>query len=373
MTKTSTEIQNLVLSFIEQFANSNSATQSDPTFNEVALAVFDYQFQNNLPFRKYAQSKRQSPLLVKNWSDIPLMPIQGYKQLTLSTTPITKDEPVFMSSGTTDPSHRSRNYHPSFKVWDASMKFPFKKYVLPDRDQMTILGLFPGADTNPNSSLSRYVSKAVDYFGDSKSRVFINENGMDYQGIVAALQDAETRQYPVMLLGASFSYVHLLDYLQTHDLTFNLPKDSRLFDTGGFKGQSRSVSPQDLFQTIQKTFAIDRDHYINMYGMTEVCSQCYDQNLFDLYHQFPIKYTKQAPAWVRIKILDTNTLQPVPAGQTGLIAYYDLSNWNSCVAILTEDIGIQDKTGFRLLGRVQGAEAKGCSIAVDQLLQVNQR
>ncbi|MGP3640210.1 LuxE/PaaK family acyltransferase [Lentilactobacillus hilgardii] len=372
MTETSTEIQNKILAFINRYSDTNSTFQSNSDFNEAALTLFNYQFQNNLPFRKYAQSKRKSPLLVKKWEDIPLMPIQGYKQLTLSTTPITKDESVFMSSGTTDPTHRSRNYHPVFNVWDASMKYPFKQYVLPDRSKMTILGLFPSAITNSNSSLSRYVSKAIDYFGDSKSHVFVNENGMDYQGIVSALNEAQTHRYPVMLLGASFSYVHLLDYLKENNLTFKLPKDSRLFDTGGFKGQSRSISPEKLFQTFQDTFNIDRAHYINMYGMTEICSQCYDQNLFDFYHQVPINYTKKAPAWVRIQILDTNTLKPLPNGKPGLIAYYDLSNWNSCLAILTEDMGVQNSTGFRLLGRIQGAEAKGCSIAVDQLLQANQ-
>ena len=114
------------------------------------------------------------------------------------------------------------------------MKYPFKQFVLPDRDKMTILGLFPGEKTNSNSSLSRYVTKAIDFFGDDKSGIFIDENGMDYQGIVGALKDAERQGRPVMLLGASFSYVHLLDYLNEQKLTFNLRGDSRLFDTGGF-------------------------------------------------------------------------------------------------------------------------------------------
>lgn len=372
MTKTSTEIQNDIYQFIQTYATTDDQQLSESDFNQVALDLFDYQFKNNLPYKRYAQSQRKSPLIVNNWQSIPLMPIQGYKQLTLSTMPVQKDEPVFMSSGTTDPNHRSHNYHPSFKVWDASMKYPFKQFVLPDRDKMTILGLFPGEKTNSNSSLSRYVTKAIDFFGDDKSGIFIDENGMDYQGIVGALKDAERQGRPVMLLGASFSYVHLLDYLNEQKLTFKLPGDSRLFDTGGFKGQSRSVDAQDLFDAIKNTFNIDRDHYINMYGMTEISSQCYDQNLVRLYHHLPLDYTKAAPAWVRVRILSTDTLQPVESGHAGLIAYYDLANWNSCVAILTEDMGIQDESGFKVLGRVQGAEAKGCSIAVDQLLYANQ-
>jgi hypothetical protein len=33
---------------------------------------------------------------------------------------------------------------------------------------------------------------------------------------------------------------------------------------------------------------------------------------------------------------------------------------------MAEDLGIAEKTGIYLLGRSQGAEAKGCSLAVEQ-------
>ncbi|KRK41021.1 AMP-binding protein [Loigolactobacillus bifermentans] len=356
------EIQQSILTFIQQ-----SEQGATPDFNALALQVFAYQFEHNLPYRKYAQTMRQSPIFVKNWQQIPLMPIRGYKHLTLSTTPVVPDEPVFMSSGTTDPAHRSRNYHPSFQVWDASMKGPFKKYVLPDCDKMQILALFPGEKTNANSSLSRYVSRAIDFFGTKDSQILIDDQGLNYMGLIQALKQAEAQQQPVMLLGASFSYVHIFDYFKQYQLKFQLPVGSRLFDTGGFKGQSRTVAQTDLFTTMTDLLGIQRDHYLNMYGMTEISSQCYDQNLVTSHN-----FDKATPDWVRVRILDPDTLKPVATGQTGLIAYYDLANWNSCVGILTEDLGRQNTTGFELLGRVEGSEAKGCSIAVDQLLAANQ-
>ncbi|UQS87442.1 acyl-CoA synthetase [Nicoliella spurrieriana] len=361
------QIKNDVLTFIQQHP-AIGTPNDDQDFNQLALKIFKYQFEHNLPFKSYAKHQRKTPLLVHDWTQIPLMPIRGYKYLSLSATPITPDEPVFMSSGTTDPTHRSRNYHPTFETWDASMKGPFKQFVMPDRDRMRIIGLFPGADVNPHSSLSRYVSKALAFFGDDQSHIYVNEHAMDFSSIVGALQTAIKQNEPVMLLGASFSYVHLLDYLRQHDLHFQLPAASRIFDTGGFKGQSRELGLNDLLQQLSATFGVARDHHINMYGMTEVCSQCYDRNLFDMAHHQPVHDTKLAPAWVRIRILDPDTLAPVQAGQTGLIAYYDLTNWNSCVGILTEDLGVQSAAGFKLLGRIKGAEAKGCSIAIDQLL-----
>ncbi|USS91760.1 acyl-CoA synthetase [Fructobacillus americanaquae] len=365
-------IQKEILSFIDQHQVMDGHHESDEDFNQLALDLFQYQFDHNLPYKKYAQQQRKSPLMVHRWQEVPLMPIQGYKQLTLSTTPITAGEAVFMSSGTTDKTHRSHSYHPTFAVWNESMKVSFKQYVLPDVDQITIIGLFPDEKHLDNSSLAHYVSRAITEFGDQHSRSYVDADGIDYQGVVAALTAAEIDHRPVMLLGASFSYVHFLDYLQKHQLVFHLAEKSRIFDTGGFKGQSRQVSEDQLLADLEAAFGIGRDYYLNMYGMTEISSQCYDQKLWRLNQGLDLIYSKQTPAWVRVRILDTDTLAPVAPGQKGVLAYYDLSNWNSCLGILTEDLAVQDDVGFTLLGRIAGAESKGCSISVDQLLQANQ-
>ena len=37
--------------------------------------------------------------------------------------------------------------------------------------------------------------------------------------------------------------------------------------------------------------------------------------------------------------------------------------------ILTEDVGLWADGGFLLLGRAEGAQAKGCSLAVDEFLR----
>jgi hypothetical protein len=39
------------------------------------------------------------------------------------------------------------------------------------------------------------------------------------------------------------------------------------------------------------------------------------------------------------------------------------------MTLLTEDSGIETDDGFLLLGRVAGAQAQGCSMAVDEFLK----
>jgi hypothetical protein len=52
----------------------------------------------------------------------------------------------------------------------------------------------------------------------------------------------------------------------------------------------------------------------------------------------------------------------------GILCHYDLANCSSVAGILTEDVGVATSRGFRLLGRIQGAESRGCSISVDEML-----
>ncbi|WP_027724319.1 coenzyme F390 synthetase [Tuberibacillus calidus] len=346
-------------------------TLGDEDFQTLALELFRYQFQYNLPYKKFCQAQQKTPLTVSDWRDIPPISIQGFKALTLSCEPIEDCEAVFMTSGTTNPEKRGRHYHPTLKVWDRSMKGPFKDFVLPDRERITTLVISPTEDQNRFSSLARYLTNAVTHFGTARSRTFFTENGLDVDGVVNALRQSEETGDPVLLMGATFSYVHLLDALQEKDDRFSLPKGSRIFDTGGFKGQSREVEMEALYQQFEEIFGVKREMCINMYGMTELSSQMYDQTIRTKFSDGPVIFDKKGPAWVRTVVLDPNTLTPVQPGEIGVLAHYDLANWNSCLAVLTEDLGIEKENGFKLLGRIKGSEARGCSIAVDQLLSAN--
>ncbi|HSU78959.1 MAG TPA: CoF synthetase, partial [Candidatus Angelobacter sp.] len=229
--------------------------------------------------------------------------------------------------------------------------------------------LSPTADLNPNSSLTRYLSLALTEFGTKGSKSFFTEKGLETESLIETLRNSEKKGEPVLLIGATFAYVHLLDYLREKNFHFSLADSSRIFDTGGFKGQSREVEMDALYQDFNHFFGVPRSLCVNMYGMTELCSQMYDQTIRSHYLSEVIGTDKKGPAWIRTVVLDTNTLKPVERGQVGVLAHYDLANWNACMAILTEDLGYETDKGFVLLGRVEGSEAKGCSIAVDQLLQ----
>jgi hypothetical protein len=123
----------------------------------------------------------------------------------------------------------------------------------------------------------------------------------------------------------------------------------------------------EFYDALAATFGVPRSACINMYGMTELSTQFYDDG------NAVLPAIKSGPHWIRSRVLDPLTGQEMPAGERGILAHTDLGNFNSVLTILTEDVGVQvndeGEGGFQLLGRAQGAQAKGCSLAVDEFLK----
>jgi hypothetical protein len=153
-----------------------------------------------------------------------------------------------------------------------------------------------------------------------------------------------------------------LDALERLDLRFRLPAGSTVFETGGYKGRTREVSRKELLARLFERLAVPASAVVREYGMTELTSQVYTRTLSggdpDLF---------VPPHWMRFRILDPATLVEQPEGEEGLIAIFDLANLSSAVHLLTEDLGVAEGSGFRLLGRAAGAELRGCSLTVEEL------
>lgn len=348
---------NDLLDFIDQ------ATVSESAFNQLALKLFAHQFKHNLPFQKYCQGKGQTPRLVKNWKDIPAVPINAFKDLTLSCVQTERCERTFMTSGTTRAEVKGMHFHPTLAVYDASMLKNFDHHFMQGEKHLKMGILFPTEEIMPNSSLAHYLALAFKHFGTPSSAYYIDQQGLQTDALCLALEAAQSTGEPFALLGASYSFVHLMDALSARGQRFKLPPGSRILDTGGFKGQSREIPMEVFYEQLNSHLGVSRDRCINMYGMTELSTQFYDRG------NQTVPSIKRGPHWIRSRLVDPLSGQGVKPGERGILAHTDLANFNSVVTILTEDVGVASEDGFLLLGRAQGAQAKGCSMAVDDFLK----
>jgi hypothetical protein len=195
-------------------------------------------------------------------------------------------------------------------------------------------------------------SRIMERFGGPGSG-WLLERAADLPAARAAFSRAEAEGAPVLVLGTALGFHALLE-----DLRVRLPEGSRVMDTGGMKGRRGEVSRAELLHRYEDRLGVPPRHVVGEYGMTELSSQFYETP----------ERVWTAPPWVRTRVLDPETLTPLPPGSPGLLAHVDLANAWTAAFILTEDLGVAVPGGFRLLGRAQGADLRGCSLATEELL-----
>ena len=338
---------------------------TDETFEGLALEVFAFQYQRNPAYRRFCDQRGVTPDTIVRWDDIPPVPTAAFKFLDLTCAP---PEHVFLTSGTSQGGER-RGQHgfPWLELYDTSLLKNFAAHLLPDGLRPRMLILAPPPDLHPASSLSHMLEGVRKAYGGEGSAYCVGETGMDLAGLLDSVREIESQQDPICLLGTSFAFVHFLDVCLQEGWTFQLPEGSRLMDTGGFKGRSRELSRDELLRLYGKILGIPEALCINEYGMTEMGSQFYDNPLRDRWLGRSRVRFKEVPPWVRTRILDPTTLEEVPEGEVGLLTHYDLANCGSVLAIETEDLGYRVAEGFEVVGRAPGAEARGCSLTVEEL------
>ncbi|NJD09877.1 MAG: AMP-binding protein [Gemmatimonadetes bacterium] len=344
----------------------------DPVFDELARAVFAWQCRYNEPFAAFCRNRGRTPATVAHWTDIPAVPTEAFKHVDLVVGRPADAAAVFRTSGTTlGGERRGTHYVLDLSLYEGALLPVFAGYVLPDGARPLLLSLMPRPAELPDSSLAHMISTVIDRLGAPGSGWHATvAGGIDHHSLAAALRAATERGQPVCLLGTSLAFVHWLDGLEARGEKFALPSGSRLMDTGGYKGRNRTIESTEMLARYRALLGIGPEWCVNEYGMTELCSQLYDAQLRDTVLGRASAGRRKLPApWLRTRVVDPETLAPLPPGREGLLQHFDLANLGSVVAVQTEDVGVQIGGGFRLLGRVLGAAPRGCSIAVDDLLR----
>lgn len=335
------------------------------SFEELALAAFAWQLERVEPYRHLCERRGASPETVTDWRRVPPVPTAAFKTLTLAAAPAVE---VFRSSGTTGEERgepRSVHHQPFPDLYRAVIDASFPRFCLPfggPGGRLPILSLIPTREQLPDSSLSFMADHILALWGGPESATAFGRRGVEAAQARSWAGARQREGRPVLVLATAFALAQWLDALERLGLKFRLPPGSAIFETGGFKGRTTEVPREDLLGRLQAWLGVPAVSVVREYGMTELTSQCYTGSLLG---EDPDLFL--APHWVRVRILDPETLEEVPAGRPGLICVFDLANLGSAVHLLTEDLGVAEGEGFRLLGRAAGAELRGCSLVVEEL------
>jgi hypothetical protein len=342
----------------------------DAEFDRLARSVFAYQYEHNPLYRAFCQRRGVGPASKVNWLDIPAVPTDAFKAAPLVSGRTGAAAVVFRTSGTTSgASRRGAHYLASTDLYRAALREGFRSALLPDRDRMCIHSLILPFDAAPDSSLSFMIADVMEVFGADGSAYFVDGSGVRWESLIDEWRGLEARGEAILVVGTSFAFVHLLDTLAERKVELRLPSGSRIMDTGGYKGRSREVSRSDLYAALEAMLGVPVPYIVNEYGMTEMSSQLYDGQA-GLATRGVMQRRHEGPGWTRTVAVDPETLEPLPAGELGILRHVDLANLYSVASLQTSDLGRVTDEGVELLGRVTAAEPRGCSIAMDELMKV---
>jgi hypothetical protein len=368
-----TEIETDVLEWTKQTPWREDAAR----FERLALALFHFQYEACEPYARFCRSFERTPSNVKSFDEIPAVPTGAFKEFDLCCFDLDATIKTFRTSGTSS-DRRGRLRLDTLRLYESSLLSSLRETFLDDlRGKRPIMRfLAPTKEQSPDSSLSHMFSTLLDAEGGTGSGFDMSDGKLDLESLDRARERAGEAGTPILILGTSFAFVHFLDATSNSAPdAWKLPGGSRVMETGGFKGRSREIPREVLRRDIADRFGIPETSVINQYGMTELGSQFYDSTWLD--PTGPRR--KLTPPWTRVRIIDPLTSHDVATGEVGMILIHDLANTGSIAAIQTADLGraVQnaagEKIGFDVLGRSEGAEERGCSIATDVMLDASQR
>jgi hypothetical protein len=342
-------------------------SRDDRARDELLCEVLAWQSEAVPPYRRLLEAHsavgeraRQTP------DDWLALPTDVFRFARVASYPASQDVRLFQTSGTTG-GPRGRLPIRDLALYDRAARAAARYALFPDREAFRLIILAPCSEQVPDSSLSYMLGRFGAWFGAPGSLSVWRDGRLDLAALTAALDSASRDIHPVVLLGASFAFVHAEDALgNTH---WALPSGSRIMLTGGLKGRSRQVERNMLDQALSLRYEIGTDWITQEYGMTELSSQMYETTLRDAAMGHAIGPRKLwMPGWVRGTVVDPETLSPVKGDAVGILRIDDLANVDSVCAVQTSDLAQRVEDGFVLLGRAADAPPRGCSLAVEEAL-----
>jgi hypothetical protein len=306
--------------------------------NRLSLEVFQYQFRTNGVYRQFVQALGVRPDTVGHYSRIPFLPIEFFRTRRVACGNLPAEK-IFRSSGTTG-QERSSHEVANLQLYRDSLRKGFERFYGPPEDYH-FLGLLPSPWENPESSLVFMVGEMMELSGKG-SRDFLMHH---HDVLERKLQNFAPAGEKVILIGLSYA---LLDFCSARELSF---PSLIVMETGGMKGRRREMVREELHGELRKGFDVKEIH--SEYGMTELLSQAYSTG----------EGKFRSPPWMKVMIRDINDpLHYIENGSPGGINVIDLANLDSCSFLATKDIGVVEGDSFRVLGRFDYSDLRGCNL-----------
>lgn len=312
-------------------------------FSALALAIFRRQGIQNPVYEAYLGHLKIDHEKITTLRDIPFLPISFFKSHAIKTGEFAEAF-IFESSGTTA-STNSRHYikHISSYLVNAENNF---REAYGDPSGYCFLALLPSYLERGNSSLVAMADHLIKLSQHPLGGFFL----YDFNKLHEILSQLESQGQKVVLLGVTYA---LLDFAEEYPMNL---QHTIVMETGGMKGRKKELTRAELHAFLKANLGVESIHA--EYGMTELQSQAYSKGEGIFRPSSTMKVLLRSPD----DPFDVWESHENP-GKTGVINVIDLANEDSISFIATDDLGrFTVDGGFEILGRIDNADIRGCSL-----------
>jgi len=228
---------------------------SDEDFRQIALEVFNFQYENNKVYQKFCKLLKTDPEKVTQIDQIPFLPINFFKTETILSS---EDEiqKTFTSSGTTG-SNTSKHYVTELELYEDSFNKTFEKFY-GDIEDYAVLALLPSYLERDGSSLIYMADHLIKASKHPVSGFYLD----NLEELKQNLIELDSSGQKVLLIGVSFA---LLDLVENYKFNLN---NTIVMETGGMKGRRKEMIREELHKILSDGFGVPTIH--SEYGMTEL-------------------------------------------------------------------------------------------------------
>ncbi len=345
-----------VLGFIEAGVDSERFD-----FEAYALRLFALHHKSNALFREFCDAKQVRVADVRRWQDVPMVYNDVFKTHLVASFPLEQAVMGLLTGGTTSLTQRGRIFRDEDgkKLVFAANRKMTEAYLFPDFEagrRCRILILAPSPELAPSMGMAIGMDQTRRAFGTPDSTFLLGKTGVDVAALLEALREAEASGGPVALIGATAAYVYFFQACRRKRWSFKLPPGSRICDGGGYRGRFGVVTRDDYYAMVEEILGIPGTHCVNVLGEAETATNLFDDALRRHVKGLPPrKRTRPVPPWSRVLAMNVDTLAPLPDGEVGLLAHWDLANVPTVLAVITDNLGYTTDggRGCEMVGRAK--------------------
>ena len=357
-------------SVLDAFPFEISDIDKAPLFLKNLLEELVFHYENNDMYRRFCQKEGFDPQNFEGQlCDIPAIPVHVFKALGNKLSSVTQDKITtkLQSSATSGMPSTILLDKTTARRQTKAMARVMQQILGPKRRPFCIMDIDPSSPNRGN--LGARLAAINGYLNfSSTAHYFIDAIGKDapleflVDDFIEHLKSLDNGP-PIVVFGFTFVLYHtVFQTLKERGIVINLPIGSQVIHIGGWKKLEEKKVDKKVFNAqISSVFGINSEDVIDIYGFTE---------------QMGLNYPdckagwKHLPVYSEVLIRNEADLSICPDGTMGLLEFLSpLQHSYPGNVVLTDDLGVS-RTGkcecgyvgrrFKVLGRAQKAEVRGC-------------